>query len=149
MPVEEVTVFVPPPSKQPGSLEARIRDVVYPLSHSPRPSWTLASAFALSAVLPVTRFPHMPNIFWRLGFTWVFAGTGYMISTGDIRNGSGTTTGCALIYLFYNARDSLRRPRSGPSVLLTAATVGIAGIYGSEYFKFRRFDDEHEYKLKF
>jgi len=47
---------------------------------------------ALTTALPATRFPHMPNLMWRLGFTWIFAGTGYMISTGDIRNGSGTTT---------------------------------------------------------
>ena len=58
-------------------------------------------------------------------------------------------TGCALIYLFYHARSSLRAPRSGPSLMLTAATAGIAGIYGSESFVFRRFDDEKEYDLKF
>jgi len=33
--------------------------------------------------------------------------------------------------------------------MLTAATAGIAGIYGSESFVFRRFDDEKEYDLKF
>ncbi|KZV99256.1 hypothetical protein EXIGLDRAFT_725883 [Exidia glandulosa HHB12029] len=91
----------------------------------------------------------MPNLFWRLGFTWVFAGSGYMVSTGDIRNGSGTTTGCALIYLFYHMRSSLRAPRSVPSVMLTAATTTIAGIYGSEYFRFRRFDNDEAYNVKF
>lgn len=149
MAAETYAVFVPPPPREPPPWEKALADAVYPLSHSPRPAWALASLFAFTAVLPARRFPHMPNIFWRLGFTWVFAGSGYMLSTGDIRNGSGTTTGSALIYLFYHMRTSLRAPRSGPSVLLTAATSSIAAIYGSEYFRFRRFDDDEAYDVKF
>lgn len=39
----------------------------------------------------------------------------------------------SLIYLFLNARKSLTAPRHPIAVGLTLATVGSAGLYGSEY----------------
>ena len=39
----------------------------------------------------------------------------------------------SLIYLFLNARKSLGAPRHPVAVGLTLATVGSAGLYGSEY----------------
>ena len=46
----------------------------------------------------------------------------------------------SLIYLFLNARKSLATPRHPVAVGLTLATIGSAGLYGSEYL-FRSSDD--------
>jgi len=39
----------------------------------------------------------------------------------------------SLIYLFLNARKSLVAPRHPVAIGLTLATIGSAGLYGSEY----------------
>ena len=39
----------------------------------------------------------------------------------------------SLIYLFLNARKSLAAPRHPVAVGLVFATIGSAGLYGSEY----------------
>ena len=47
----------------------------------------------------------------------------------------------SLIYLFLNARKSLAAPRHPVAVGLALATIGSAGLYGSEYLSLSD-DDE-------
>ncbi|KAF9649569.1 hypothetical protein BDM02DRAFT_3113608 [Thelephora ganbajun] len=103
------------------------------LSQSPWPVTSLAGLFLASAFIPPSPHKGLPLFVHRFGFAGIFAGAGYVLSTGDSRNGSGISTAWSLIYLFLNARKSLAAPRHPVAVGLTLATIGSAGLYGSEY----------------
>ena len=50
----------------------------------------------VACMVPYTVFPrhtYIAPFLHRVGFTAVFGGAGYAISTGDVRNGSGIATG--------------------------------------------------------
>ncbi|EMD40306.1 hypothetical protein CERSUDRAFT_91023 [Gelatoporia subvermispora B] len=109
-----------------------LTSIVRPWSQSSTPVWALSSLFFATSVIPPR--PGLPPIVHRLGFGAIFAGAGYVLSTGDTRNGSGISTAWSLIYLFLNFRKSLKAPRHPISLALTAATLASSTIYGSEYF---------------
>ncbi|KAF9784651.1 hypothetical protein BJ322DRAFT_858482 [Thelephora terrestris] len=104
------------------------------LSQSPWPVTFLSGIFLASAFIPPGPYKGLPPFVHRFGFASIFAGAGYVLSTGDSRNGSGVSTAWSLIYLFLNARKSLAAPRHPIAVGLTLATIGSASLYGSEYF---------------
>lgn len=50
----------------------------------------------VSALLPPGLFrpqANIPNFLFRAGFSAIYGGAGYVLSTGDTRNGSGISTG--------------------------------------------------------
>ncbi|KAI0074782.1 hypothetical protein K474DRAFT_1665065 [Panus rudis PR-1116 ss-1] len=106
--------------------------IVRPYSQSPIPIWSLSGLFFATSVFPPN--PSRPPIMIRLGFGAIFAGAGYVLSTGDARNGSGISTAWSLTYLFLNLRKSLRPPYSLLSLSLSGATLASAALYGTEYF---------------
>jgi len=80
-----------------------------------------------------------PPLAFRLGFSAVFAGGGYITSCGDYRNGSGTTTAWSLAYLFFYTRQAFHRPRNLWSLGLTFSTMAVSAIHGMNYFVFQDF----------
>ncbi|KZS89213.1 hypothetical protein SISNIDRAFT_489428 [Sistotremastrum niveocremeum HHB9708] len=106
------------------------------------PAWLLSGTFLGSTAIAPRGPPSLPPLVFRLGFSFIFAGAGYVTSTGDIRNGNGITTAWSLIYLFLNARNSLRRPWHPVGLGLTVATSLCAGIYGENYFQSQNFLNE-------
>jgi len=75
----------------------------------------------------------------RIGFGAIFAGAGYVLSTGDSRNGSGIVTAWSLSYFVLEQfslglQRSLRLPRSRLSLALSGATAATAALYGTEHF---------------
>ncbi|OCH89980.1 hypothetical protein OBBRIDRAFT_630723 [Obba rivulosa] len=122
-----------------NSSTVSLASVVRPWSQSPVPTWALSGLFFATSVIPPR--PGLPPIVHRLGFGAIFAGAGYVLSTGDTRNGSGIATAWSLMYLFLNSRKSLQPPRHPISLALTAATVASSTIYGSEYFVLQDGDD--------
>ncbi|KZT33665.1 hypothetical protein SISSUDRAFT_393936 [Sistotremastrum suecicum HHB10207 ss-3] len=111
-------------------------------AHSSWPAWLLSGTFLGSTAIAPRGPPSLPPLVFRLGFSFIFAGAGYVTSTGDIRNGNGITTAWSLIYLFLNARNSLRRPWHPVGLGLTVATSLCAGIYGENYFQSQNFLNE-------
>ncbi|GBE80184.1 Altered inheritance of mitochondria protein 19 homolog [Sparassis crispa] len=109
-----------------------IEAVIRPYSQYPIPVWSLSALFLASSFVPPR--PFFPPIMHRIGFGAIFAGAGYVLSTGDTRNGSGITTAWSLTYLFFNMRKSLTSNRSAVSLALTGATLASTALYGSEYF---------------
>lgn len=53
----------------------------------------------------------LPPLYQRIGFPFIFLGAGYVLSTGDKRNGSGIATGTLAPYMF-SLWGLLIRPRS-------------------------------------
>lgn len=104
----------------------------------------------------------------RVGFGAIFAGAGYVLASGDSRNGSGIATGnewhielpdfiapyidlgitaWSLSYFVLEQfslglQRSVRLPRSGLSLALSGATAATAVLYGTEHFVSG--DDESE-----
>jgi len=90
---------------------------------------------------------YTPPFVLRIGFGAIFAGAGYVLASGDSRNGSGITTAWSLSYFVLEQfslglQRSLRLPRSGLSLGLSGATAATAMLYGTEHFFFG--DDESE-----
>lgn len=85
----------------------------------------------------------LPPLYQRIGFPFIFLGAGYVLSTGDKRNGSGIPTACSATYLFLNGRNALRA-RIPASLALTVAAAVTLDLYGSEYFYFNRNDPVEE-----
>jgi len=114
-----------------SSLDA-VASVVRPYSQSPTPVWSLAGLFLTSSLIPPKST--MPPLMHRIGFGAIFAGAGYVLSCGDVTNGSGITTAWSLTYLFLNLRKSLAPPRHPASLVLSTATLVSSVLYGTEYF---------------
>ncbi|CAL1699868.1 unnamed protein product [Somion occarium] len=110
----------------------QIADVIRPYSQSPWPMWTVAGIFLASSIVPPN--PLRPPLMYRLGFGAIFSGAGYVISTGDVYNGTGIATAWSLTYLFLNLRKSLKPPLSGLSLALSGAALASSTLYGAEYF---------------
>ncbi|KAI9513212.1 hypothetical protein F5148DRAFT_1278949 [Russula earlei] len=80
-----------------------------------------------------------PPFVLRCGFGAIFAGAGYVLASGDSRNGSGIATAWSLSYFVLEQfslglHKSSRLPRSGLSLALSGATAANAILYGTEYF---------------
>ncbi|KAB5592071.1 hypothetical protein CTheo_4453 [Ceratobasidium theobromae] len=61
-----------------------------PFSVSRWPIWASGVLFMSTAGLKI---PGLPPLYQRIGFPFIFLGAGYVLSTGDERNGSGISTG--------------------------------------------------------
>ncbi|KAK7685410.1 hypothetical protein QCA50_011273 [Cerrena zonata] len=116
-----------------------IAGVIRPYSQSPVPMWIVSGIFLASSVVPPN--PLRPPLMQRLGFGAIFAGAGYVTSTGDIYNGTGISTAWSLTYLFLNIRKALRPPRSSLSLILSSAALFSSTLYGTEYFLLQEKDD--------
>ncbi|KAI0940390.1 hypothetical protein AcW1_005139 [Taiwanofungus camphoratus] len=103
-----------------------LASIIRPYSRFPFPAWGLAGLFLASSVIPPR--PTIPPIMHRIGFGVIFLGAGYVLSTGDARNGSGITTAWSLTYLFLNLRKSLTPPRNFLSLTLTMATMASSTL---------------------
>ncbi|KAH9977598.1 hypothetical protein BGW80DRAFT_764977 [Lactifluus volemus] len=80
-----------------------------------------------------------PPFVLRMGFGAIFAGAGYVLASGDSRNGSGVATAWSSSYLVLEQfllgfQRSLRLPRSRLSIALSSATAATAVLYGTEHF---------------
>ncbi|KAI0306992.1 hypothetical protein B0F90DRAFT_1813826 [Multifurca ochricompacta] len=89
-----------------------------------------------------------PPFVLRMGFGAIFAGAGYVLASGDSRNGSGVATAWSLSYFVLEQfslglQRSLRLPRSKLSIALSSATAAATILYGTEHF----FLDDEESEL--
>ncbi|KAI0053794.1 hypothetical protein FA95DRAFT_1552299, partial [Auriscalpium vulgare] len=76
-----------------------------------------------------------------MGFGAIFAGAGYILASGDSKNGSGVATAWSLSYFVVEQftqglQRSLRLPRSRLSVVLSGAAASTAVLYGAEHYVF-------------
>jgi len=88
-----------------------------------------------------------PPFVLRVGFGAIFAGAGYVLASGDSRNGSGIATAWSLSYFVLEQfslglKRSVRLPRSRLSLALSGATAATAILYGTEHYFLD--DDESE-----
>ncbi|KAH7887301.1 hypothetical protein F5I97DRAFT_1951056 [Phlebopus sp. FC_14] len=111
-----------------------------PYARSKAPALALSTLFAGSVFVPPTLL--RPNVYFppylhRVGFSLVFGGAAYVLSTGDERNGSGIATAWSLTYLFLNLKASLRSPRHPLTLAMAGGAAGCAALYGTEYFVYQ------------
>jgi len=123
-----------------SEVEISIQRYVRPAAHSPWPIWTSGILFMSTAGI---KSAGLPPLYQRIGFPFIFLGAGYVLSTGDKRNGSGIATAWSATYLFLNGRNALRA-KTPASLGLTAAATAMLALYGSEYFYFNRNDPIEE-----
>ncbi|CAH7688080.1 hypothetical protein BY996DRAFT_122684 [Phakopsora pachyrhizi] len=79
------------------------------VSSSPWPAWTMSGLLlvAFPAASRISQFTHLPPA-WQLAPTAAAFGLGgYITSTGDHFNGSGTTSAWSFIYLFLHGRSAV------------------------------------------
>ncbi|EIW76511.1 hypothetical protein CONPUDRAFT_169030 [Coniophora puteana RWD-64-598 SS2] len=125
---------------QPTTNEARgsLYQSIRPYAQSKGPAFALATLFGASAIIPHTALnagaAYIPPFLQRFGFSAVFGVAGYVLGSGDVRNGSGIATAWSLTYLFLNLRKSVKAPRHPLSLGLAGAAAASAGLYGTEYF---------------
>ncbi|KAH7343230.1 hypothetical protein B0J17DRAFT_641529 [Rhizoctonia solani] len=117
-------------------IEAILQEKLRPIAHSPWPIWMSSALFMSTAGL---KSAGLPPLYQRIGFPFIFVGAGYVLSTGDKRNGSGISTAWSATYLFLNGRNALRA-RTPSALALTAAATATLSLYGTEYFYLNRND---------
>jgi len=101
----------------------------------------LSALFFASAAFPpnLRAQTFTPPFVLRIGFGTIFAGAGYVLASGDSRNGSGIATAWSLSYFVLEQfslglQRSLRLPRSRLSLALSSATAATAVLYGTEHY---------------
>ncbi|KAF9498917.1 hypothetical protein BDN71DRAFT_1503630 [Pleurotus eryngii] len=120
--------------------DAGIFTAFRPYAHSKAPMYLLSSLFGVSALLPPGLFrpqANIPNFLFRAGFSAIYGGAGYVLSTGDTRNGCGISTAWCIAYLMLNARKTLTAPRHPLGLLLTGSVTACTALYGTEYFVYQ------------
>ncbi|KDQ15515.1 hypothetical protein BOTBODRAFT_31830 [Botryobasidium botryosum FD-172 SS1] len=115
--------------------EQKLQKFITPLGSSPWPVWGLSSLLLATTPLSPARHPLLPPFYQRFGFGLIFAGAGYVLSTGDVENGSGIATAWSLTYTFLHLRSSIRS-RSILPLSLSSAVLASASVYGLQYFHF-------------
>ncbi|KIK96095.1 hypothetical protein PAXRUDRAFT_32603 [Paxillus rubicundulus Ve08.2h10] len=111
-----------------------------PYARSKAPALALSSLFAVSAFLPPTLLrpnAYFPPYLHRVGFSVIFGGAAYVLSTEDVRNGSGITTAWSLTYLVLHLKKSLGAPRHPLTLAMSGGAAGCAALYGTEYFMYQ------------
>jgi len=111
------------------------------ISQSSIPCFGLSTLFFASALFPPRLHARTftPPFVLRIGFGAIFAGAGYVLSTGDSRNGSGIASAWSLSYFILEQfalglERSLRLPRSRLSLALSGATAATGILYGREHY---------------
>ncbi|KAN0132517.1 hypothetical protein V8E53_009533, partial [Lactarius tabidus] len=111
------------------------------ISQSSIPCLGLSALFFGSALFPpsLRAQTFTPPFVLRAGFGAIFAGAGYVLASGDSRNGSGIVTAWSLSYLVLEQlslglQRSSRLPRSKLSIALLSATAATTVLYGTEHF---------------
>ncbi|KIJ57280.1 hypothetical protein M422DRAFT_23339 [Sphaerobolus stellatus SS14] len=135
----------------------RLGKLLLPYSHSPWPAWSLSGLFMGTSMLGLSN-PALPPFALRFGFGLIFAGAGYIVSTGDVENGSGVASSWTGSYFVINAlRKEFRkmkgavvpevRPWQRPPLVLAlnGATFLTMALYGAEYFWFQNFRPKPRY----
>ncbi|KAF8324555.1 uncharacterized protein EI90DRAFT_3075054 [Cantharellus anzutake] len=119
--------------------ETKALGVLHGLASTPWPAIGL-SGLLIGTSLLSPKHPSLPPFVQRFSFGFVFAGAGYIVNTGDVRNGSGVATAWSLTYLLLNRMRShfyppeVPVPRTPLSLLLSGATASVAALYGVEHF---------------
>ncbi|KAI0265208.1 hypothetical protein BC834DRAFT_198761 [Gloeopeniophorella convolvens] len=110
-------------------------------SQSSIPCFGLSALFFASAFFPPALHAKTftPPFVLRVGFGTVFAGAGYVLASGDSRNGSGIATAWSLSYFLIEQftlglEKTARLPRSRLAIALSGATAATAALYGTEHF---------------
>ncbi|KAF8528641.1 hypothetical protein JB92DRAFT_2863747 [Gautieria morchelliformis] len=147
----DINARSPPEQAYPDPGTQSLAKLISPYSHSPWPVWSLSALFLGTSPVAVTS-PTLPPFAVRFGFGLVFAGAGYVLSTGDVENGSAVATSWAASYFVLNALRKEMRKLRGDSVpkvrvwqrhplglALNGATFGAMLLYGGEYFWFQNF----------
>ncbi|KAF9086224.1 hypothetical protein BGX29_008183 [Mortierella sp. GBA35] len=98
---------------------------LYKLAASPYPEWSLSALCAASIPAAARLSPAMPHFGIMMGFSAIWAGSGYMKYMKDAENGSGTTTAWCLTYLFLNLRRTIRQPKPMPSLLVAGVMTNL------------------------
>ncbi|KAG0055353.1 hypothetical protein BGZ83_008873 [Gryganskiella cystojenkinii] len=101
------------------------RSTLCKLASSPYPEWSLSALCAASIPAAARLSPAMPHFGVMMGFSAIFAGSGYMKYMKDPENGSGTTTAWCLTYLFLNLKRTLRQPKPMPSLLVAGVMTNL------------------------
>ncbi|GJJ72545.1 hypothetical protein EMPS_04903 [Entomortierella parvispora] len=101
------------------------RSTLHRLAASPYPEWSLSALCAASIPVAARLSPAMPHFGVLMGFSAIFAGSGYMKHVGDPENGSGTTAAWCLTYLFLNLRRTIRQPKPVPSLLVAGVMTNL------------------------
>ncbi|KAL0950387.1 hypothetical protein HGRIS_010347 [Hohenbuehelia grisea] len=112
-----------------------------PYAQSKEPMMLLSSMFGISALLPPALFrpqANIPAFIYRAGFSAIYGGAAYVLSTGDARNGSGISTAWCIAYLMMNMRQTLKAPRHPLGLLLTGSVTACTALYGTEYFVYQQ-----------
>ncbi|KAG1495229.1 hypothetical protein G6F52_013064 [Rhizopus delemar] len=78
--------------------------------------------------------PGLPNPLISLGFSFIFAGAGYVVNTGDTDNGAGIATAWSLSWAFLHAKKAILSRKPLPIALLGAVTAN-AYVYGKKTLK--------------
>ncbi|KAF9958223.1 hypothetical protein BGZ72_000686 [Mortierella alpina] len=111
-------------SSTPSVLEYQ-RSTLYNLAASPYPEWSLSALCAASVPAAARLSPGLPHFGVMMGFSAIFAGSGYMKHMKDPDNGSGTTTSWCMMYLFLNLKRTIRQPKPMPSLLMAGVMSNL------------------------
>ncbi|KAF9925330.1 hypothetical protein FBU30_004920 [Linnemannia zychae] len=111
-------------TKSPTALKYQ-QSTMYKLAASPYPDWCLSALCAASIPAASKLSPGMPHFGIMMGFSAIWAGSGYMKYAGDAENGSGTTTAWCLTYLFLNLKRTIQQPKPLPSLLIAGVMTNL------------------------
>lgn len=132
-----------------SSKARKLQDFERRISQSSIPCFGLSALFFGSALFPpsLRAQTFTPPFVLRAGFGAIFAGGGYVLASGDSRNGSGIVTAWSLSYFVLEQfllgfQRSSRLPRSKLSIALSSATAATAVLYGTEHYILNDQDSE-------
>ncbi|CAG8532840.1 8368_t:CDS:2 [Paraglomus occultum] len=110
------------------------RDSFYSvLAKTPYSAWAMSALCFASTPAAMMKFTGVPSLLELSAFGFIFAGAGYITSTGDITNGSGTTTAWSLSYMLFNMSRAVKSKKPLPLILMSGALANAA-LHGKQYF---------------
>ncbi|KXN74542.1 hypothetical protein CONCODRAFT_67405 [Conidiobolus coronatus NRRL 28638] len=116
------------------------KSVLDKIAETPYPA--LITSLACFAATPFATYrgaaiiAGMPSRFQTVGFGSIFAGVGYISSTGDVYNSTGIATAWSLTYCILNLKQTVfTSPRHILPMALTSTVVTQGIIYGQRYYR--------------
>ncbi|CAG8604602.1 1839_t:CDS:2 [Paraglomus brasilianum] len=103
------------------------------LAKTPYPAWAMSALCFASTPAAMMKLTGIPSLLELSAFGFIFAGAGYITSTGDITNGSGTTTAWSLSYTLFNMKRAVKSKKPLPLILVSGALANAA-LHGKQYF---------------